>query len=243
MRILVVFCALAGAMFANQAAAQSFRPLPAVTTPIPLGDDNALIVDLAFAVKVGAEAPYTEIKISQNGEFSDVPSSDSFVPYFADLEARADTGQANYGTSTVGGRPAFIATYANVGYCCGVDARRANMQVVLIDRSDIAAGDFDVEVNTEGLAQDSNASDFVMDDASLGRAGVGNFPSGAEAYRAIWTVRNGVLTSGTGPTLVAPIAPVPTLSEWAMILFGLILAGGAALYIQRSQATPDQCAG
>ena len=28
-------------------------------------------------------------------------------------------------------------------------------------------------------------------------------------------------------------APVPTMSEWAMILFGLILAGGATLYIQR----------
>jgi|GEM_PF-823195 len=27
--------------------------------------------------------------------------------------------------------------------------------------------------------------------------------------------------------------PVPTLSEWAMILFGIILAGGAALHIQR----------
>lgn len=32
-------------------------------------------------------------------------------------------------------------------------------------------------------------------------------------------------------------APVPTLSEWAMILFGLVLAGGAALYIQRRQMT------
>lgn len=29
------------------------------------------------------------------------------------------------------------------------------------------------------------------------------------------------------------VAPVPTMSEWAMILFGTILAGGAALYIQR----------
>lgn len=27
--------------------------------------------------------------------------------------------------------------------------------------------------------------------------------------------------------------PVPTLSEWSMILLGLLLAGGAALYIQR----------
>ena len=30
-------------------------------------------------------------------------------------------------------------------------------------------------------------------------------------------------------------APVPTMSEWAMILFGLILAGGAALSVQRRQ--------
>ena len=28
-------------------------------------------------------------------------------------------------------------------------------------------------------------------------------------------------------------APVPTMTEWAMILFGTILAGSAALYIQR----------
>jgi len=36
-------------------------------------------------------------------------------------------------------------------------------------------------------------------------------------------------------TYSAAPAPVPTLSEWAMILLGLILAGGAALYIQRRQ--------
>lgn len=37
-------------------------------------------------------------------------------------------------------------------------------------------------------------------------------------------------------TYSAP-APVPTMSEWAMILFGLALAGGAALYIQRRPFT------
>lgn len=33
--------------------------------------------------------------------------------------------------------------------------------------------------------------------------------------------------------LVSKAAPVPTLSEWAMILFGVVLAGAAALIIQR----------
>ncbi|WP_426038326.1 IPTL-CTERM sorting domain-containing protein [Brevundimonas sp. DC300-4] len=40
------------------------------------------------------------------------------------------------------------------------------------------------------------------------------------------TPRELVLTRGVAP------APIPTLSEWAMILLGIVLAGGAALYIQ-----------
>lgn len=35
--------------------------------------------------------------------------------------------------------------------------------------------------------------------------------------------------------LVLRIRPVPTLSEWAFILFGVSLAGGAALMLQRRQ--------
>ena len=41
----------------------------------------------------------------------------------------------------------------------------------------------------------------------------------------------------TGPGTInegaAAAPPVPTLSEWAMMLFGTILAGGAALRIRR----------
>lgn len=46
------------------------------------------------------------------------------------------------------------------------------------------------------------------------------------------------LTGSTTPrqiVLTAAPAPVPTMTEWAMILFGSILAGGAALYIRRRQ--------
>lgn len=37
-------------------------------------------------------------------------------------------------------------------------------------------------------------------------------------------------------TFAAPPTPIPTLSEWAMILLGVALAGGAALTIQRRRA-------
>lgn len=58
-------------------------------------------------------------------------------------------------------------------------------------------------------------------------------------YTCLGVCTSGALTAGrhiTAGTIVgvAPAA-VPTLSEWAMILFGLMLAGGAALYIQRRQ--------
>lgn len=48
------------------------------------------------------------------------------------------------------------------------------------------------------------------------------------------------LTCGADRLLLTPVAaptPVPTLSEWAMILLGVLLAGGAALTIQRRRAS------
>lgn len=41
----------------------------------------------------------------------------------------------------------------------------------------------------------------------------------------------------TNTISVAPVSTVPTMTEWAMILFGLILAGGAAVVIQRRRVT------
>ena len=44
-------------------------------------------------------------------------------------------------------------------------------------------------------------------------------------------------SQGVGTIQNDDLAAVPTLSEWAMILLGLLLAGGAALMIQRRQQT------
>lgn len=44
-----------------------------------------------------------------------------------------------------------------------------------------------------------------------------------------------IRVSSTGTVALAVPTPVPSLSDWALILFGLMLAGGAALYVQRRQ--------
>lgn len=235
MKIFALTLALAAALTCAQAAqAQSFRPLPAVTTPIPIGDDNEIAAVLPFNIKVGSEAPYNAIFISQNAGIYNSDFTDRLPSYFDDLYVTATTGRANFGSSTVNGRAAFIVTHSNVAYCCddSPGAPRANVQIVVVDRSDIAPGDFDYEINTQGLGRESSNLSIAIDNVDFS-GGVTVFSAGSQAYRSTWTFRNGQLTSQTGPTLIAAAAPVPTMTEWAMILFGMILAGGAALYIQR----------
>jgi len=43
---------------------------------------------------------------------------------------------------------------------------------------------------------------------------------------------NCALTDASAPA-PRPTAPIPTLSEWAMILFGLLWVGGTTVTIQR----------
>jgi len=70
------------------------------------------------------------------------------APFFSDVDTRnAASNLVTYGQDTVNGHKAFGANYINVGYF-NVHADKLNsFQVVLIDRSDTGAGNFDIEFN------------------------------------------------------------------------------------------------
>ncbi len=91
-------------------------------------------------------------------------------------------------------------------------------------------------VNTGGIGFSATAgsggtgANVCCSSATTGVTGANGSVGGA-AYAAPGATINGTLLSAL-PGPPAP-APVPTMTEWAMILFGTILAGGAALYIQR----------
>ncbi len=68
------------------------------------------------------------------------------APFFADVDTRVGP-LMQYGTGTVNGRNAFGVTWDGVCFFA-INCNNVNsFQVVLIDRSDIAAGDFDIEFN------------------------------------------------------------------------------------------------
>lgn len=74
------------------------------------------------------------------------------APFFADIDTREPSpGLTQFGTSIVGGRAAFGVNWLNVGYFPEKADKLNSVQLVLIDRSDIGAGDFDFEFNYAGI--------------------------------------------------------------------------------------------
>lgn len=102
--------------------------------------------------------------------------------FFADVDTRgAGSGLMQYGNGTFGGRNAFGQTWRNVGYYyLGMD-KINTFQTLLVDRSDIASGDFDIYFNYDTIQWETG-------DASGGSGGLGGvsayagFTNGAGSY-------------------------------------------------------------
>ena len=112
------------------------------------------------------------------------------APYFADVDTRGvGSGVVTYGTDTVNGRPAFGVEWPNVGYYNQKVDKLNSFELVIIDRSDVAAGAFDFEFNYDSMQWETGG-------ASGGVNGLGGFSA-----RAGYT--NGV-SGGSGVTFELP---------------------------------------
>ncbi len=68
------------------------------------------------------------------------------APFWADVDTRnANSDVVKYGTNMVNGHQAFGVNWVNVGYYSMHADRLLSCQMVIINRSDIAPGDFDLE--------------------------------------------------------------------------------------------------
>lgn len=70
------------------------------------------------------------------------------APYWADVDTRNESSDVvKYGNGTVNGHDAFGVDWVNVGYYSWHADKLLSCQLVIIDRSDIAPGNFDMEFN------------------------------------------------------------------------------------------------
>ncbi|MBM3226687.1 MAG: hypothetical protein FJZ47_23220 [Candidatus Tectomicrobia bacterium] len=136
------------------------------TTTFPGNDDGTFpgAQALGFTVNFFGLI-FTSAFINNNGNITfDAPlgtftpfnltatSRQIIAPFFADVDTSSASSPVTFGTDSVDGRPAFGVNWVNVDYfeSSAAHTNRNSFQLVLIDRSDIAVGDFDIEFNLLG---------------------------------------------------------------------------------------------
>ena len=226
-------------------------------------DGSTAAVSLGFTAKFFGVS-HTELFVNNNGSVTFVSALAAYseldlgnttkaiiAPFFTDIDTRFAGSPVTYGTGTVGGRSAFGANWPGVDCFGGGAAVRNHFQVLLIDRSDIAAGDFDIEFNYDRIGWGSFLStanclggEHVVragyaDGAGTffeiaGSGGVDAFIDGnsttglvndklnsSQLGRYVFPVR-----SGTPSSSPPPPPPVPSVSTW-----GLLIMGGAIIVV------------
>lgn len=152
------------------------------TTQLPRNDDNSsTLVNLGFSVNFFG-TNYSSGYVNNNGNFTfDGPLSTFtpfpltttsraiLAPFFADVDTRglgSDVVTYSYGNGSYFGRRAFCVDWVNVGYYAMHVDKLDSFQLLLVDRSDTGAGNFDIYFNV-------NKIQWETGDASGGRLGLG----------------------------------------------------------------------
>ena len=170
--VLVVQFASTG--YVSAQSAQAVRTNSGFTR-IPLARNDDLSsgqVSLGFTVNFFG-VNYSSLYVNNNGNVTFNGPLEDFTPqgltgsrlpiiapFWADVDTRgAGSGLVTYGTDTVNGRPAFGANYLNVGYYDSLADKLNSFQVVLIERSDTGAGNFDIEFNYNRILWETGEAD------------------------------------------------------------------------------------
>lgn len=173
----------------------------AQATPIASGfDSNTLsanddgstgLVTLPFTVNFFG-TDYSGLYVNNNGNvtFNEAQSTYTprglgsgysgqpiIAPFFADVDTRGrGSGLTSYGTGSYAGHDAFGVTWPGVGYYNGATNKLNTFQLIMVDRSDTGAGNFDFYFNYGQIQWETGS-------ASGGSNGLGG-TSAAAGYNA-----------------------------------------------------------
>lgn len=152
-------------------------------------DRSTDLVEVGFTLNFFGQE-FTDLYVNNNGNVTfDRPLSTFtpfglletnvpiIAPFFADVDTRADRSElVTYGMDTIGGRPAFGVNWIDVGYFSFGDDKLNSIQLVIVDRSDIAVGDFDFEFNYNQIEWETGGASGGTDGlgGNSARAGYSN---------------------------------------------------------------------
>ena len=234
-------------------------------------DGSTGLVNIGFAANFFS-ATHTALFVNNNGNVTFNSSLRTFTPFllttnnfpiiapfFADVDTTNTTsGITQYGTNTLGGRNVFGVNWIGVGYFSSQVDKLNSFQLILTDRFDTGAGNFDIEFNYDQILwetgsasggvngfggtpaaagyTDGGANDFEFAGSRVTRSFLDSNPTGLIhgsrnsniLGQYIFNVRNGVVID-------PPTNGVPEPETLALV--GLALAGMAVLRRRKSVKT------
>lgn len=146
----------------------------------PSSGQVATNIALGFEINYFGEQ-YTHVYINNNGSLTMDAAISTFTPslldefariiapFWADVDTRnvpGVDGPVYYGQDTFIGYPAFGVTWRDVGYYNTKSDKTNTFQIILVSRSDVNSGDFDLEFNYSSVQWETG-------DASGGSGGMG----------------------------------------------------------------------
>jgi hypothetical protein len=176
----VLLC-LAGAALTAPSASAAIEPLPGcLTQTLPANDDGstASAVDLGFSFTFFG-TPYSAAYVNNNGNVTFSAPLSAFVPesiatiafpmiapFWGDVDTRGPGSDAvTYGATSFLGRPAFCVNWggqAGVGYFNSHTDRLNKVQLLIVNRDDLGAGNADLYLNYDQVQWDQgDASNSV----------------------------------------------------------------------------------
>jgi hypothetical protein len=108
-------------------------------------------------------------------------STPMIAPFFADVDTRGPGEPVRFGNSTIGGRNAFGVNYVDVAHF-SVSLPLNSFQLIMIDRSDIGAGDFDFEFNYDRILFEAGAASGSNSSGLGGTAAHAGFTNGTGTF-------------------------------------------------------------
>lgn len=136
------------------------------------------------------------------------------APFFGDVDTRgAGSGLTKYGVGTLDGRNAFGVSWRDVGYFNSQANKLNTFQLILVDRSDVSTGAFDIEFNYDKIQWETGG-------ASGGTNGLGGFSARAgwsngsdRDFEIAGSAINGAFLDG-GPNQLRSSSNIGVAGRW-----------------------------
>lgn len=209
---------LAASLAAPSAYAGAVHDAGLFTNTLAANDDGSTgLINLGFTANING-TNYTQTYVNNNGNITFnnplstfTPSAISgggfgpiIAPFFADVDTRAPgSSLVSYGSATLGAFSVFGVNYINVGVFSS-QAIFNSFQMILTNRSDVAAGDFDIQFNYDRIVWEAGTASGAPSGGLGGTSAlVGYWTSATSNDTLAGSLVNGALIDGGPNALIS----------------------------------------